>query len=132
MNEEIYLDIKTYLRLEKHMSEEQRDVYLRDYSRAFKGMTTDWSVPESYAAETYRLERKDKQHKDEVEAANCVLSVDENGNIIIRQGSNVTLIEADQRMAFTGALFSLPSTGGPYQGPGVYGGQSSAPVSNHI
>ena len=105
------------------------DIFLRDYSRAFKG---ELGVPNaSWVQEYMRIETK-AQHKDTVEAANCTFDIDANGNILIRQGSSVILVEAGDRVAFQGALFSLPSSGGPYPGPGVYGGQSSAPVSNHI
>jgi hypothetical protein len=140
MHDELYLDIKTFLHLEKTMSEQQRDLYLRDYHMAFRGASDDWSVPESQMAEYRALERQEKQAKTQAKTgltvANIDFVVDENGGLIIRQSHNVIQISAQDRMAFQSALFKLPLRGADAGGPSTsFPGHSSAPVNignNHL
>ena len=126
---DLFADIQADINYQRGQNRAMADRFLQDYSQPFKHMTTDWEVPDWYVAETFRLEKKEQAHKDDVQAAGCDFSVDANGNIVIRQGSNFILVSASDRMAFTGALFSLPGQGGPYQGPGTFQGQTSAPTN---
>jgi hypothetical protein len=115
------------------MSEQDRDRYLHDFHLAFRGNSDDWSVPESYYKEWLALERQ-KGQKDGIIAAGCDFSIDENGNIQIRQAANVIQISAQDRVAFSSALFRLPARGKHPLAPGAYPGQSSAPNmgGNHL
>ena len=72
------------------------------------GVEGDMPIADWWEKEYTRLMAR----KEGVTAANCDFAVDENGNITIRQAGNVIQVRASDRLAFSGALFALPTTGG--------------------
>ncbi len=116
------------------------DSFITDFSRAWRGLPHDesgavaGSVPPDWWVEAYyRSIKRQEQQKDSITAANCTFDVDENGFVHIRQGSSVIQIRPEDRLAFAGALFRLPSRGGPYPAPGVASsGQSSSRIHPQI
>ena len=71
-----------------------------------------------------------QERKESITVGDVVFTVYENGNVRIQQGPNVLQVRAEDRMAFQGALFALPSTGSRPGGPAGQGamgtGQSSS------
>jgi hypothetical protein len=135
---ELFIDIKTYLRLEKYMSEQQRDLYLSQFNLGFRGASDNWSVPESYYKEALALERQEKQAKAYRYQWGGTMATDENGGVTIRYGQAHMVIPAESWSQFLQDAFSQhpgPHAGGPL-GTGVASpGHSSAPVNvgnNHL